>query len=191
MKPLARKLLDTFGDFNRVLSASASRLQQVPGLGAATVTDVWSVDGRVLHSLAGPLPEVGTAVTGQVDDESQSFADAYERYRGVPVSEEDIVSYMEGYRNSEAEQQDLLESLLGRSSGSLRMGQSATQHAFLGASSGEADIGSLLRGVMGYLRRRGRSAAARRPRPRGRSSPRSCASSGQRSHRTQGCSFRG
>ena len=47
--------------------------------------------------------------TGQVDDESQSFADAYERYRGVPVSEEDIVSYMEGYRNSEAEQQDLLE----------------------------------------------------------------------------------
>ena len=47
--------------------------------------------------------------TGQVDDESQSFADAYERYRGVPVSEEDIVSYMEGYRNSEAEQQDLLQ----------------------------------------------------------------------------------
>ena len=47
--------------------------------------------------------------TGQVDDESQSFADAYERYRGVPISDEDIVSYMESYRNSEAEQQDLVD----------------------------------------------------------------------------------
>ncbi|GIT46799.1 MAG: hypothetical protein Ct9H300mP12_13840 [Acidimicrobiales bacterium] len=37
--------------------------------GAATVTDVRSVDGRILHSLAGPLPEVGTTVAGQVDDE--------------------------------------------------------------------------------------------------------------------------
>ena len=37
--------------------------------GAATVTDVRSVDGRILHSLVGPLPEVGTTVTGQVDDE--------------------------------------------------------------------------------------------------------------------------
>ena len=46
------------------------------------------------------------------------------------------------------QQQDLLQSLLGRSTGGLRMGQSATQHAFLGASNGEADIGSLLRGVM-------------------------------------------
>ena len=47
--------------------------------------------------------------TGQVDDESQSFADAYERYRGVPISDEDIVSYMESYRNSEAEKQDLVD----------------------------------------------------------------------------------
>jgi len=45
-------------------------------------------------------------------------------------------------------QQDLLQSLLGRSNGGLRMGQSSTQHALLGASNGEADIGSLLRGAM-------------------------------------------
>jgi hypothetical protein len=45
------------------------------------------------------------------------------------------------------QQQDLLQSLLGRSRGSLRMGQSSTQHAFLGASNGEADIGSILRSV--------------------------------------------
>jgi len=45
------------------------------------------------------------------------------------------------------QQEDLLQSLLGRSRGSLRMGQSSTQHAFLGASNGEADIGSILRGA--------------------------------------------
>ena len=37
--------------------------------GAATVTDVRTVDDRVLHSLAGPIPQVGTTVTGQVDNE--------------------------------------------------------------------------------------------------------------------------
>jgi hypothetical protein len=45
------------------------------------------------------------------------------------------------------QQEDLLQSLLNRSSGGLRMGQSATQHAFLGASNGEADIGSIIRGA--------------------------------------------
>jgi len=44
------------------------------------------------------------------------------------------------------QQNDLLASLLGRSTGSLRMGQSSTQHAFLGASNSEADIGALIRG---------------------------------------------
>ncbi len=37
--------------------------------GAATVTDVRTVDGRLLHTVAGPLPEVGTPVTGEVDDD--------------------------------------------------------------------------------------------------------------------------
>ena len=36
--------------------------------GAAAVLDVQTVDGRVLHTLAGPVPEVATAVTGEVDD---------------------------------------------------------------------------------------------------------------------------
>jgi DNA repair protein RadC len=51
VKPLARRLLDTFGDFNRVLSASAARLQQVPGLGAATVTDLKLVEAAA-HRMA-------------------------------------------------------------------------------------------------------------------------------------------
>jgi len=43
-------------------------------------------------------------------------------------------------------QADLLESLLGRSQGGLRMGPSGTNHAHLGQISGEPDIGALLRG---------------------------------------------
>ena len=51
-----------------------------------------------------------------------------------------------GSSGNPIQQHDLLSSLLNRSSGGLRMGQSATQHAFLGAT-GEADIGSLIRGI--------------------------------------------
>ena len=36
--------------------------------GATAVLDVRTVDGRVLHTLAGPVPEVATRVTGEVDD---------------------------------------------------------------------------------------------------------------------------
>ena len=36
--------------------------------GAAAVLDVRTIDGRVLHTLAGPVPEEGTTVTGEVDD---------------------------------------------------------------------------------------------------------------------------
>ncbi|HIG25093.1 MAG TPA: alanyl-tRNA editing protein [Acidimicrobiia bacterium] len=37
--------------------------------GAAAVLDVRTVEGRVLHKLAGPLPEIGSTVTGEVDDQ--------------------------------------------------------------------------------------------------------------------------
>lgn len=40
---------------------------------------------------------------------------------------------------------DLLASLLGRSTGGLRVGSSGTNHALLGAANGEPDIGSILR----------------------------------------------
>ena len=52
-----------------------------------------------------------------------------------------------GSSGNPIQQEDLLQSLLANSRGSLRMGQSSTQHAFLGASNGEADIGSILRGA--------------------------------------------
>ncbi|MCU9837273.1 DNA repair protein RadC [Ruegeria sp. WL0004] len=40
VKPLARLLLDTFGDFNRVLTAPAERLAEVKGVGEAVITDL-------------------------------------------------------------------------------------------------------------------------------------------------------
>ncbi|UWQ53719.1 RadC family protein [Leisingera caerulea] len=39
VKPLARQLLDTFGDFNRVVTASPERLASVKGIGEAVITD--------------------------------------------------------------------------------------------------------------------------------------------------------
>lgn len=40
VKPLARLLLDTFGDFNRVVSAAPSRLKMVKGVGEAVVIEL-------------------------------------------------------------------------------------------------------------------------------------------------------
>lgn len=51
VKPLARRLLDTFGDFNRVLSAPASRLAEVQGVGDAVVQELKIVEAAA-HRLA-------------------------------------------------------------------------------------------------------------------------------------------
>jgi hypothetical protein len=40
VKPLARLLLDTFGDFNRVITASPARLELVKGVGPAVVQEL-------------------------------------------------------------------------------------------------------------------------------------------------------
>ncbi|WP_299840588.1 DNA repair protein RadC [uncultured Paracoccus sp.] len=44
MKPLARLLLDQFGDFNRVISANPQRLQAVPGVGPAVIAELKIVE---------------------------------------------------------------------------------------------------------------------------------------------------
>ncbi|WP_375258824.1 DNA repair protein RadC [Citreimonas sp.] len=51
VKPLARTLLDRFGDFNGVLSAPAARLRDVPGVGDAVVTELKIVEAAA-HRLA-------------------------------------------------------------------------------------------------------------------------------------------
>lgn len=57
VKPLARRLIETFGDFNRVLAATPARLQDVDGVGPAVVTELKIVEAaaqrmaraRVMH----------------------------------------------------------------------------------------------------------------------------------------------
>ncbi|KIN65691.1 DNA repair protein RadC [Sulfitobacter noctilucae] len=44
VKPLARALLDRFGDFNRVISASDTRLKDIDGVGEAVVTELKIVE---------------------------------------------------------------------------------------------------------------------------------------------------
>lgn len=51
VKPLARHLLETFGDFNGVVSAPAARLQDLDGVGEAVVTELKIVEAAA-HRLA-------------------------------------------------------------------------------------------------------------------------------------------
>ena len=51
VKPLARDLMDRFGDFNRVLTAPAERLRAVPGVGEAVITELKIVEAAA-HRMA-------------------------------------------------------------------------------------------------------------------------------------------
>ncbi|SMX33799.1 RadC family protein [Maliponia aquimaris] len=51
VKPLARHLLETFGDFNAVLSAPVPRLREINGVGDAVVTELKIVEAAA-HRLA-------------------------------------------------------------------------------------------------------------------------------------------
>ncbi|MEL6914298.1 MAG: DNA repair protein RadC [Pseudomonadota bacterium] len=51
VKPLARALLETFGDFNRVVSADPDRLAAVKGAGQAVITELKIVEAAA-HRLA-------------------------------------------------------------------------------------------------------------------------------------------
>ncbi|MEO0487659.1 MAG: DNA repair protein RadC [Pseudomonadota bacterium] len=51
VKPLARALLDAFGDFNRVVSAAPERLATVNGVGEAVITELKIVEAAA-HRLA-------------------------------------------------------------------------------------------------------------------------------------------
>lgn len=50
VKPLARRLMETFGDFNRVLSAPVERLTEVRGIG-----DIVAVDLKIVEAAAHSL----------------------------------------------------------------------------------------------------------------------------------------
>lgn len=49
MKPLARRLIDQFGDFNRVISASPVRLSAVNGVGPAVICELKLIEAAALR----------------------------------------------------------------------------------------------------------------------------------------------
>lgn len=51
VKPLARQLIDAFGDFNRVLSAETARLRDINGVGDAVIAELKIVEAAS-HRLA-------------------------------------------------------------------------------------------------------------------------------------------
>lgn len=51
VKPLARQLIEMFGDFNKVISAPAERLAEVKGVGASVITELKIVEAAA-HRLA-------------------------------------------------------------------------------------------------------------------------------------------
>ncbi|EDM73166.1 DNA repair protein RadC [Roseobacter sp. AzwK-3b] len=51
VKPLARQLLDRFGDFNAVISASAAQLTEVPGIGDAVICELKIIEAAA-HRLS-------------------------------------------------------------------------------------------------------------------------------------------
>lgn len=51
VKPLARRLIDAFGDFGRVLSATPQRLAEIDGMGPATILHLKTIEAAA-HRLA-------------------------------------------------------------------------------------------------------------------------------------------
>ncbi len=51
VKPLARVLLDTFGDFNRVITAPAARLMAVKGVGEAVVLELKIIEASAMRMM--------------------------------------------------------------------------------------------------------------------------------------------
>lgn len=49
VKPLARRLIKTFGDFNRIITAAPARLRAVDGVGPAVITELKIVEAAALR----------------------------------------------------------------------------------------------------------------------------------------------
>ena len=55
VKPLARLLIDTFGDFNRVISANPARLATVKGVGDAVIQELKIVEAAAQRMMRGKV----------------------------------------------------------------------------------------------------------------------------------------
>lgn len=99
VKPLARRLIETFGDFNRVLTAPAARLEQVDGVGPAVVTELRIVEAaaqrmaraRVMHRpiLSGWDALLDYCHTAMAHREIEQFRVLYLDRKNVLIADEE------------------------------------------------------------------------------------------------------
>jgi DNA repair protein RadC len=99
VKPLARRLLDTFGGFNRVLAAPADRIAAVQGAGAAVVQDLKIVEAAAHRKararvLLRPVVSSWEALrdychTAMAHRETESFRVLYLDRKNVLIADEE------------------------------------------------------------------------------------------------------
>ncbi len=99
VKPLARRLLDAFGDFNRVLSAPPARLTQIQGVGDAVVQELKIVEAaahRLMRSRVMQRPVISSwdAVldychTTMAHRETEQFRVLYLDRKNVLIADEE------------------------------------------------------------------------------------------------------
>ncbi len=99
VKPLARRLLDRFGDFNRVVSASPARLAEVQGVGDAVVLELKIVEAaahrlarsRVIHrpALSGWDALLDYCHTTMAHRETEQFRVLYLDRKNVLIADEE------------------------------------------------------------------------------------------------------
>lgn len=99
VKPLARRLIERFGDFNRVLSASSARLTEIEGVGPAVVTELKIVEAaaqrlaraRIMHrpALSGWAAVLDYCHTTMAHREIEQFRVLYLDRKNVLIADEE------------------------------------------------------------------------------------------------------
>ncbi|MGH1423789.1 MAG: RadC family protein [Pseudooceanicola sp.] len=99
MKPLARCLLDTFGDFNRVLSAPPARLKEVKGVGDAVICELKLIEAaaqRLARAKVMQRPILGSwsslmdyCHTAMAHQETEHFRVLYLNRKNVLIADEE------------------------------------------------------------------------------------------------------
>lgn len=99
VKPLARRLIEAFGDFNRVLAAPPARLQQIQGVGPAVVQELKIVEAaaqrmaraKILHRpvLSGWQALLDYCHTTMAHREIEQFRVLYLDRKNVLIADEE------------------------------------------------------------------------------------------------------
>ncbi|WP_120633082.1 DNA repair protein RadC [Ruegeria sp. EL01] len=99
VKPLARALMDTFGDFNRVLTAPEERLRDIKGVGDTVITDLKILEAcahrmaraRVMrrHVMSGWDALVDYCHTTMAHRETEQFRVFYLDRKNVLIADEE------------------------------------------------------------------------------------------------------